>query len=243
VVTVAATNRSGGRASYSNYGSIVALAAPGGDSGSGNGIYSTLNAGSTTPGADSYAYYSGTSMATPHVAAVAALMYSVKPTATPDQITAALKSSARAFPATCSQCGTGILNADAALTAILGGGGGGGTTVPETTASNDTRATAQSISAPATISGSLSSTDTNDYFAVSLPAGKTLTASLPNASGVDYDLYLYNASGTTLKSSTLSAGQTDSFTYSNTTSAAATVYVRVLYYGGGAGSYSLTLGW
>ncbi len=244
VVTVAATNRSGGRASYSNYGSIVALAAPGGDSGSGNGIYSTLNAGSTTPGADSYAYYSGTSMATPHVAAVAALMYSVKPTATPDQITAALKSSARAFPASCSQCGTGILNADAALTAILGsGGGGGGTTVPETTASNDTRATAQAIASPATISGSLSSTDTSDYFAVSLPAGATLTASLPNASGVDYDLYLYSATGTTLKSSTLSAGQTDSFNYSNTTSAAVTVYVRVLYYSGGANSYALTLGW
>jgi serine protease len=245
VVTVAATNRSGGRASYSNYGSIVALAAPGGDSGTGNGIYSTLNAGTTTPGADSYAYYSGTSMATPHVAAVAALMYSVQPTATPDQITAALKSSARAFPATCSQCGTGILDANAAITAILGGtGGGGGTAISETTASNDTRATAQVIASPGgTISGSLSSTTDTDYYAVSLPAGATLSASLPNASGVDYDLYLYSSTGSTLKSSTLSAGNTDSFTYSNTTTAAITVYVRVIYYSGGAGTYALTLGW
>lgn len=246
VVTVAATNRSGGRASYSNYGSVVALAAPGGDSGSGNGIYSTLNAGSTTPGADSYAYYSGTSMATPHVAAVAALMYAVKPSATPDQITAALKSSARAFPATCNQCGTGILDANAAITAILGGGGGGGggTTIPETTAPNNTRGTAQLIAAPGgTISGGLSSTSDTDYYAVSLGAGKTLTASLPNAAGVDYDLYLYNSSGSTLRSSTLSAGQTDGFTYTNSTSAAVTVYVRVTYYSGAAGSYALTLGW
>jgi len=244
VVTVAATNRSGGRASYSNYGTIVALAAPGGDSGSGNGIYSTLNAGTTTPGADSYAYYSGTSMATPHVAGVAALMYSVKPAATPDQITAALKSSARAFPASCSGCGTGILDANAALNAILGTGGGGGTTIPETSASNDSRATAQSIASPGgTISGALSSTSDTDYYAVSLGAGKTLTASLPNASGVDYDLYLYNSSGGTLKSSTQSAGKTDSFTYSNTTSAAVTVYVRVTWYSGSAGSYALTLGW
>ncbi|WAC75135.1 S8 family serine peptidase [Roseateles sp. SL47] len=245
VVTVAATNRSGGRASYSNYGSIVALAAPGGDSGTGNGIYSTLNAGTTTPGADSYAYYSGTSMATPHVAAVAALMYSVQPTATPDQITAALKSSARAFPATCSQCGTGILDANAAITAILSGtGGGGGTAISETTASNDTRATAQVIASPGgTISGSLSTTTDTDYYAVSLPAGATLSASLPNASGVDYDLYLYSSTGSTLKSSTLSAGNTDSFTYSNTTTAAITVYVRVAYYSGGAGTYALTLGW
>ncbi|WP_245643508.1 S8 family peptidase [Roseateles chitosanitabidus] len=242
VVAVAATDRYGARAYYSNYGSIVALAAPGGDvrSSASNGILSTLNAGTTTPGADNYAYYQGTSMATPHVAGVAALMYSAKPTATPDQITAALKSSARAFPGTCSQCGAGLLDANAAVTAILGGGGG--TTTAEVE-SNNTIASAQAIAAPTTVNGSLSSTTDTDYFKVVLPAGKTLSATLTPPSGKDYDLYLVNASGTQLRASENGAGAVDSFTYANTGSASVTVYVRVVYYSGGTGSYTLGLGW
>ena len=119
VVVVAATHRTGGRAYYSNYGSVVDVAAPGGDvtNGSANGILSTLNVGLTTPGADSYDFYQGTSMATPHVAGVAALLYAVKPTITPDEVETTLKSTARAFPATCSQCGTGIVDAAAAIAA------------------------------------------------------------------------------------------------------------------------------
>jgi serine protease len=242
VVAVAATDRYGARAYYSNYGSIVALAAPGGDvrASASNGILSTLNAGTTTPGADNYAYYQGTSMATPHVAGVAALMYSAKPTATPDQITAALKSSARAFPGTCSQCGAGLLDANAAVTAILGGGGG--TTTAEVE-SNNTIASAQAIAAPTTVNGSLSSTTDTDYFKVVLPAGKTLSATLTPPSGKDYDLYLVNASGTQLRASENGAGAVDSFTYANTGSASVTVYVRVVYYSGGTGSYTLGLGW
>lgn len=122
VVAVAATNRNGGRAYYSNYGAVVDVAAPGGDvtSGSANGILSTLNAGQTAPGADSYAFYQGTSMATPHVAGVAALLYAVKPTLTPDQIESILKSTARGFPATCGQCGSGIVDAAAAVAAAGG---------------------------------------------------------------------------------------------------------------------------
>lgn len=117
VISVAATGKTGGRASYSNYGSTVTLAAPGGDSGA--GILSTWNAGTTTPGADAYAYMSGTSMATPVVSGVAALMLSVKPTLTPDQVATLLKSSARAFPASCSGCGAGLVNAEAAVAAAM----------------------------------------------------------------------------------------------------------------------------
>ena len=112
VITVAATTRSGGKASFSNFGAVVDLAAPGAS------ILSTLNAGTTVPGAESYAFYSGTSMATPHVAGIAALLFQAKPTATPDEIETALRSSARVFPIACSGCGSGIADANAAITAI-----------------------------------------------------------------------------------------------------------------------------
>jgi serine protease len=119
VVTVAAVNRSGGRAFYSNFGSVVDVAAPGGamNVNAGDGVLSTLNLGATTPGGDAYAYYQGTSMATPHVAGVAALMLAVNGALTPTQVESRLKSSTRAFPATCSQCGTGIVDATAAVAA------------------------------------------------------------------------------------------------------------------------------
>ena len=243
VVTVAAVNRSGGKAYYSNFGTAVDVAAPGGDvrTASTNGILSTLNSGTTTPGADSYAWYQGTSMATPHVAATAALMIAKNPALTPDQVESLLKSTARAFPATCSQCGTGIVNAFAAVTAAAGGGGGGGNTVAEVE-SNNTTGTAQLISVnPATVNGSMSSTSDTDYYRVSLAAGKTLSATLTPPSNRDYDLYLYNASGSQLASSVKGTGLVDSISYANGTGAAITLYVRVRYYSGGTGSYTLGL--
>ena len=118
VIAVAAVGRTGGKASYSNFGAGVDVAAPGGSmsvAGDPNGVLSTLNSGTTTPGADSYAYYQGTSMATPHVSAVVALMLAKNPQLTPDQVEGALKSTSRAFPAACAQCGAGIVDANAAV--------------------------------------------------------------------------------------------------------------------------------
>ncbi|HET7792074.1 MAG TPA: S8 family peptidase [Rhizobacter sp.] len=244
VITVAATNRSGGRAYYSNYGSLVAVAAPGGDvrSSSANGILSTLNNGATAPGADSYAYYQGTSMATPHVVGVVALMLAKNPALTPDEVAARLKSSARAFPATCSQCGAGIVDASAAVDAA------GNTTPPPTgneVEPNNSTGTAQAVTAGTTINGTMASSSDTDYFRVTVAGRASLTARLtPNASS-DYDLYVYNSSGTQVGRSILGTGQVDTVTVTNSGSAAATYYVRVRFYSGGTGatggSYTLSI--
>ncbi len=122
VITVAATNRNGGRANYSNFGAVVEIAAPGGQilPVAANGVLSTLNAGAIAPGPDIYEYYQGTSMAAPHVAGLAALLYSVNPELTPDQVEAVIIDTARAFPGTCDQCGSGIADAAAAVASLSG---------------------------------------------------------------------------------------------------------------------------
>lgn len=119
VINVAANDREGNRASYSNYGATVDVTAPGGESDFLDGVLSTLNSGSKSPGEESYDYYQGTSMATPHVAGAAALLLAEKPDLTPDQVERVLKATARPLPGNCSGgCGAGIIDASAALAAV-----------------------------------------------------------------------------------------------------------------------------
>jgi serine protease len=186
-------------------------------------------------------------MATPHVVGVVALMLSAKPTLTPDQVTSILQSTARAFPATCSQCGSGIVNAGAAVDAALGGGGGGGTTINETEPNNSRTAPQAIAAANTTVNGTMASSSDNDYFSLTLPAGKTLTATLTPNPASDYDLYVYNSNGTLIGSSERGTGQVDSVAVTNTGSSAFTRYVRVVYYSGGTGAtngkYTLKVNW
>lgn len=141
VITVASTGKAGARAYYSNYGSVVEIAAPGGDrlADGGDTVLSTLNTGSTSPvaspGGDTYVRYQGTSMASPHVAGVASLMLSANPALSPAQITQLMQQSATPFPSgsncTTSLCGAGIV--DAAGAVVAAGGANPGTTTTTTT--------------------------------------------------------------------------------------------------------------
>lgn len=111
VINVAATDQNGARASFSNYGDTVTLAAPG------TMIYSTYNSGTTTPNPSGMiiAAQQGTSMAAPHVAGVAALVMGTNPSLTPDQVAGVLSSHVNPFPSGCSGCGVGIVNAAKAV--------------------------------------------------------------------------------------------------------------------------------
>ncbi|MFO0984336.1 MAG: S8 family serine peptidase [Planctomycetota bacterium] len=82
VTAVAATTRGATRAYYSNYGSHIAIAAPGGEQTFTleDGIFATLwveDPSDARGGTPAYGRYQGTSMACAHVAAVAALVLSL----------------------------------------------------------------------------------------------------------------------------------------------------------------------
>ncbi|WP_261994051.1 S8 family peptidase [Streptomyces sp. t39] len=135
IISVASTNREGGRAFYSNFGTKVDISAPGGETRRAtdtpgtittpeNGILSTVNASKTSPTTETYKPAMGTSMAAPHIAGLAALMKAAKPSLTPAQIETAMKASARALPGTCTGgCGAGIADAAKTIAAL-------GTTTP-----------------------------------------------------------------------------------------------------------------
>ncbi|MFJ5830922.1 S8 family serine peptidase [Streptomyces sp. NPDC093089] len=162
VITVASTSREGNRSYYSNYGTIVDVAAPGGETRRStdtpgtvttpeNGIYSTLNSGLTTQSTENYKPYQGTSMAAPHIAGLAALLKSAKSTLTPAEIESAIKTNARPLPGTCTGgCGTGIADTAKSVDAVLG------TTPPS--GSVFTNATDVTISDNTTVSSSIAVT-------------------------------------------------------------------------------------
>ena len=121
VVTVGATTVAGARAGYSNYGAAVELMAPGGGTG---GLIVSLTRQDAT-GTFGYAWMCGTSMATPHVSGVAALLKALDPDATAGMVEALLTTSA--VPLTeeaCGVkggCGSGALDAAGAIALAFDG--------------------------------------------------------------------------------------------------------------------------
>jgi serine protease len=156
VIAVASVTSASARSSFSNFGTLIDVSGPG------SAILSTLNSGTTAPGAETYASYSGTSMATPHVAGVVALMQSRRialglPLLTPAQVESTLKSTAYALAGACTGgCGAGIVDARRAVDSA-GGSGGGGTTPPAAqTYANETDFAIRdntTINSPITVSG------------------------------------------------------------------------------------------
>jgi serine protease len=151
-ITIGASGYTGDRSYYSNYSQYstsqgvyigVDISAPGGDDRAGLGapagglIWSTLNDGTRSPGEPTYGAEQGTSMASPVAAGVVALMYSVRPSLTDDQVWSILSSTAKEFApssectaelitttlnngqqVTTGLCGIGIIDAAAALRAV-----------------------------------------------------------------------------------------------------------------------------
>jgi subtilisin family serine protease len=102
IISVAAIDKTGALASFSNYGATkVDLGAPG------VGIYSSVPVRSKGVVVASYASYSGTSMATPHVTGAAALYASTHPGATAAQIKAAILGAAIPTPSLAGKTVTG----------------------------------------------------------------------------------------------------------------------------------------
>jgi serine protease len=93
----------------------------------------------TTATGGNYAFFDGTSMATPHVSGVAALVWSHVPTRSNDEIRQALQATAEDLGAAGrdNAYGYGLVRAKAALDRLLGGGGGcTPTESPETSCSD-----------------------------------------------------------------------------------------------------------
>lgn len=240
VISVAATDASNRLASFSNYGATtVDVAAPG------VGIYST------TPN-NSYASYSGTSMATPHVAGLVALMAAANPQATASQIRSAIFSTAVPVSSLAGKVATGgLINAASAVNLITG------TEPPPppppplsaTGEPNDSLGTAIAItlsSGAATVSGTIgdgtyAAADV-DIYAVKVAAGDVLTvdidaATLATSSSLDSYVRVFNASGMQVAFNDDAAGSLDSLvTYTVPTSG--TYYVGISSYGNS--SYSAT---
>ncbi|MCE2881085.1 MAG: S8 family serine peptidase [Planctomycetaceae bacterium] len=185
IINVAATDNNDGRASFSNYGaSSVDIGAPGVN------ILSTY-------GTSSYSYLNGTSMAGPHVAGAAALVYAANPNYTYTQVKSRILSTARPVSSLSGRCVTGgVLDVQAAL------GGQAQNTAPTVTISSP--ANNAGFAQGSSISFSGSASDTQDG---SLTASLSWSSSLQGALGTGGS---FSRSDLVLGTHTITASATDS---------------------------------
>jgi len=115
-------------------------------------------------------------MATPHVAGVAALMYAVKSDITPAEVESLLKSTSRSFPASCSGCGTGIVDAAAVIEQLAPSG-------PTPPADN-------ALTNGVAKTGLVGALNSETRFTLEVPAGATNLSFRMSGGTGDADLYV-----------------------------------------------------
>ncbi len=213
-ITVGSTTSTDARSSFSNYGSCLDIFAPGSSITS---AWYTSNTATST--------ISGTSMASPHVAGVAALYLQGNPTASNATVRNAIVNSATTGRLT--SIGTGSPNA--LLYSLLTGGSEPPPPPPPPTCSGGNYT--------GTLSGSgANAYQPNNSYYQSTVSG-THTGALTGPSGTDFDLYLqkWNGSSWATVRSSLGTTSSENISYSGT----AGYYRWRIYSYSGSGSYSL----
>lgn len=126
VISVGATQYDETKAPYSSYGSNLDIVAPGGNTGVDQNSDSYADGVlqqtfDDTPIDFSYWFYQGTSMATPHIAGVAALLLAVNSSLTPYDVKNVLITTAEDLgsPGRDNTFGWGLVNASAAVNSVL----------------------------------------------------------------------------------------------------------------------------
>ena len=170
MISVAATDSIDNLAGFSNYGpQTVHMGAPG------------VNILSTLPGA-SYGYYSGTSMATPHVAGAAMLVLSTCPLSTP-ALKSNLLSNVDLIPALAGITSTGgRLNVGKAIQACGAAALSGISAAPSVLASGQSSSLTVSLSAPAGAGGVVVALSTSYAAGASVPPSLNIPQGSTSAS-------------------------------------------------------------
>lgn len=124
VISVGATDCVNGRSSYSNYGTGLDLVAPGGDTSidrDGDGFVDGVLQETMTGGTVSFKFYQGTSMASPHAAAAAAMVISAAGGSLgPTEVKAILKNTALDVGSS-NEYGAGLIQVKDAVSSLSTG--------------------------------------------------------------------------------------------------------------------------
>jgi subtilisin family serine protease len=214
-LTVGSTTSTDAKSDFSNIGTCVDIFAPGS---------SILSSWSTSDTATNT--ISGTSMATPHVAGVAALYLQNNPTASPATVASQIISTATTGRLT----GIGTGSPNRLLYSLLTTGGGGGTPA--------------ACAGGTQYTGSLSGTGATSYqpngtYYFSSVSGTHKGCLVGPTSGADFDLYLqkWNGSAWVTVASSTSSTSSETISYSGTSG----YYTWQVYSYSGSGSYNLWL--